>query len=168
MAPRFDLVKSEGGGLLVSFVTESDLRDGLHAYGEIHGWEVQSEVPVGSWGRIDLVFTGPTYTLIVELKTAIPNSSSLRKGLAQVHGHRAAYGEGHAILCAPDVPDWAADMADVAYPDVLVWEVGSLMSTLRVHGGEWTARLGASAVRHELAVRAQGLVNLHMEKVGAA
>lgn len=165
MAARFDLVLLEEDREYVTHTSEAELRDALHAFADSYGWTVTAEVPVPGWGRIDLLLEGGQ-CWVVELKRSVTKPATLRRGITQVHGYAAALGRyvHRTILCAPSFPDWAQDMASVAYPDVDLLTVSELLGYIhhyadRLHLVE-VAQQRLHIAEHEVAVRAAHVADL--------
>jgi len=171
MAPRFDLIEfNDDGDPCVTYVSEAELRDALHAFADAYGWRVRSEVPVPGWGRIDLLLEDDLLW-VIELKLSITKPAALRRGLTQVHGYAAAYPSYvfRTVLCAPRFPDWAASMAAVAYPDIDLWSVGQLMAYIHMHAPSFgAAEHRLAATEHEAAVRRYAIADMGRGDAGLA
>lgn len=179
--PRFDLVSlsDDRQNLVISFGSEADLRDGLHALALAYGWDVTSEVSVPNWGRIDLLFELPTAAWIVELKAKITQPATLRRALTQVHGYSAAFTAKEqtqflrAFVVAPEIPAWAYEMANVAYPSVTLLTVSDLMGWLRFEAtsdpdAAADMEAGLRRCANELAVREHAVARCREDQADAA
>lgn len=150
---------SESGHPVLTYNSEADIRINLAKLAYAYGWDVEQEVVIPGWGRIDLVVsdTSPG-SILIELKLALNKPSEVRRGFQQADGYGrwwvANRGEpAQAVLAAADASAGLVAPVAVAYPEVQFHLVNHVMAGLAVWGSP-TARVGVAQAR------ADGLSNL--------
>lgn len=149
-------------GPVVSYRTEADMRRGLAKLAFAYGWNVQEEVVIPVWGRIDLVLrdTAPG-SILIELKRSLAKPSEVRRGFQQADGYGRWWttnrGEpAQVILSAGSA---TVDIAPVAtaYPEVRFLLLGQVMAGLSVWGNP-RERIGVAQARAD---ELCGLLEVH-------
>lgn len=118
-------IPGQSVGFKITYRTEADLRASLAELASLYGWDVEEEVVVPGWGRIDLVLRAgddlPPY--LVELKLALTKPSEVRRAFQQTDGYGRWWAkernEANVPLLVAKAPDMSivTPVAD-AYPGV--------------------------------------------------
>lgn len=149
-------------GPVISYRTEADMRRGLAKLAYAYGWNVQEEVVIPVWGRIDLVLWDPTPgSILIELKRELAKPSEVRRGFQQADGYGRWWtsnrGEpARVILAAGAVSVDVAPVAD-AYPEVQFHTIGQVMAGLGAWG-DLRHRIGIATARAD---ELCGLLEVH-------
>lgn len=122
--------------------TEVALRRNLASAAYAYGWQVEEEVVVPGWGRIDIILRdGRSAPLLIELKLDLTRPARIRRAFQQVDGYgrwwAQEYGEAvDTLLVGVEVN--ADVMASVhrAYPHVGWCPAGVLLSKFGSRGDE--------------------------------
>lgn len=155
----FDLIFSPKPGLrldtengpIISYRTEADMRRGLAKLAYAFGWNVQEEVVIPVWGRVDLVlWDSSPGSILIELKRTLAKPSEVRRGFQQADGYGRWWvtnrGEPAQVILAAGAA--SVDVAPVAaaYPEVRYLLVGQVMAGL-ITWGNPSLRLGVASER---------------------
>lgn len=141
---------------VISYSSESELRDGLADIGHRCGWDVDTEYVVHGWGRPDLLLRQPGTTIAVELKTDILTPSKCRKAIQQADNYvKAMPNADRVILAAANISWDEMSKYESAYPGVWVMEVSTLLWFMK----SWTGE----AERHRMALARYRKLELDLE-----
>lgn len=137
---------------------EFEIRDALAATGWLAGWDVQTEVPVSTGGRADVVMVAPDgYTVVIEVKLELVTLRQCRLAFQQADGYRKHFEQATAgpcmtLLVAPKIDRATADTVAGLYPEISYqWPFATIQS-LR---GEMTQAFGVEMLRKAHARNAQ-------------
>lgn len=113
------------GRIIAPYVDEVGLRRNVAVVARAYGWNVQEEVVVPGWGRIDLVLTepAPSPAFLVELKLDLTKPAKVRKAFQQADGygrwwaaHRSQ--PSYTYLVSVDCDPVHVSVAQQVYPHV--------------------------------------------------
>lgn len=135
---RIDVRVNSQGGLSIQYRSEADLRASLAEFAAMLGWDVEEEVVVPGWGRIDLVLrhSPAAKPYLIELKLALKKPNEVRRAFQQADGYGRWWskekGEANTPMVVSDAPDLSivTPVAD-AYPAIPFRTVNGFMTGLR-------------------------------------
>lgn len=135
---RIDVRMISDCGFGIRYRSESDLRASLAEVAALFGWDVEEEVVVPGWGRIDLVLRPSRVAkpYLVELKLALKKPNEVRRAFQQADGYGRWWtkekGEANTPLVVADAPNLSivTPVAD-AYPAIPFRTVDDFLNGLR-------------------------------------
>lgn len=81
-------ISEHGYVTIVRGTTEASIRTSLASLAHLYGWEVEEEVVIPGWGRIDIVLRdGVDAPVVVELKIDLTKPARVRKAFQQADGY---------------------------------------------------------------------------------
>lgn len=142
-------------GPIISYRTEADMRRGLAKLAFAFGWNVQEEVVIPVWGRIDLVlWDSAPGSILIELKRALTKPSEVRRGFQQADGYGrwwvANRGEPAQVILSAGTATVDVTPVATAYPEVRFLLIGQVMAGLATWGNPRRRLAVASARADEL------------------
>ncbi len=146
--------------------TEAHIRTALASLAFLYGWEVEEEVVVPGWGRIDLILRdGMSAPMLVELKIDLTKPARIRKAFQQADGYGRWWAEckrehANAALVGIDVDSVALDPVASAYLSVQCMAVGLFIGFLET-GGTKAGRVKRAEVMRARRAAADRLASLH-------
>lgn len=141
--------------------SEADLRRQLAKLAYAYGWNVEQEVVVPGWGRIDIVLhdpDAPNFPILIELKVELRQPAAVRKAFQQADGYGRWWKTtknqpSEVVLCAATIDEATTRPVADAYPEVSLYGVGAVMGFLPQWRAKSTKRWMQARVRLEDARR---------------
>lgn len=163
-----DVVVSDGGDYvtIARGPSEARIRTALASLSFLHGWDVQEEVVVPGWGRIDLILRdGVSAPTLIELKIDMTKPARVRKAFQQADGYGRWWTEckretPNVVLIGVDVDSAILDPVASAYLSVHCMAIGLFIGFLET-GGTKAGRSKRAEVMRARRAGANRLAELH-------
>jgi hypothetical protein len=145
--------------------SEVELRRSLASAAYAYGWDVQEEVVIPGWGRIDIVLTAGPENFLIELKLDLTKPAKIRRAFQQADGYGRWWSSnrGHAadvFLCALEMDDTAVAAVAAAYLCVGPKSISQLLAFFE-HGGSARGRMARANRAKARAERAAFISEFH-------
>lgn len=97
----------------IFYRTEADMRASLAELAAFYGWDVEQEVVIPGWGRVDLVLRQDkgAKPYLIELKLVLKKPSEVRRAFQQADGYGRWWTREHGEANTPIVVAEAPDMS---------------------------------------------------------
>lgn len=146
--------------------SEVELRRSLASVAYAYGWDVQEEVVIPGWGRIDIVISAAGETYLIELKIDLTKPARIRKAFQQVDGYGRWWAENRGMatdvfLVGSKIDDQAIDPVARAYPSVGPKSMGHLISFLEHGSLSQSAKYSRALASQNRASRADRIYEFH-------
>lgn len=164
-----ELLTIRDGCPVIRYGCEADVREGIARWATALGWNVQQEVVIPGWGRIDVVLhdhSGTAYLL--EVKVDLSQPAAVRKAFQQADGYGRWWagnrGEPASVrlLACKSRADVIAPVA-AAYPEVEFLTVTDAMACMVTAWGAPKGRIHRARARVE---QVELLLDLHRFAIG--